>query len=76
MPKRKPSRCPSCDAERVARILYGLPIPDRKLRRQLASGAVVLGGCVIVTGDPVWECTACGHRWGGGPPSAWRPDGS
>jgi hypothetical protein len=64
MSKRRPSRCPACGAEQIARIQYGLPLFDKKLRRKLDAGDVVLGGCVVVDGDPLWECLACRHRWG------------
>ena len=64
MSKQKPSRCPSCEAARVARILYGMRLVDKKLRRELDAGEVILGGCVICDGDPEWQCVACRHRWG------------
>src|SRR5579875_2814934 len=69
MSKRRPSRCPDCGVERVARILYGLVLPAKKLRRKIGVGEVVLGGCIILDGDPLWECLACHHRWGGRGPS-------
>ena len=59
----RPSECPSCRSTRVARIQYGLPHFTRELEEELASGKVVLGGCVVFGDDPSWQCLACGHRW-------------
>ncbi len=59
----RPNACPDCGAVPVAEILYGLP--DGIDRELLASGALVLGGCVITGDDPAWRCTQCGltfHR--------------
>jgi rubrerythrin len=58
---RQPGRCPSCDAQSVARILYGYPAFSTELDEDLKTGMVVLGGCVITDDDPVWQCTACGQ---------------
>jgi hypothetical protein len=65
MPNLSPPRCPSCGAERIAHIQYGLVFPDEEHRRKLAAGEVVMGGCVVTGAAHVWQCTACGHQWGG-----------
>jgi hypothetical protein len=43
--------CPSCRADRVVRVTYGLP--TEKTRERAARGEVVLGGCVVPA-DPEW----------------------
>jgi primosomal protein N' len=60
----KPDRCPECGSEKVASILYGLPMFDEELERQLNAEEVVLGGCTITDDDPLWHCVECQHRWG------------
>jgi rubrerythrin len=60
----RPSQCPSCRSTRVARIQYGLPHFTPELEEELDSEKVVLGGCVVFGHDPLWQCLACGHRWG------------
>ncbi len=60
----KPDICPKCGSERVARILYGLPIFNDELKRKLETGEVVLGGCMVTGDDPSWHCAECGHQWG------------
>jgi hypothetical protein len=62
--KDKPDICPKCGSERVADILYVLPIFSDELERKLDAGEVVLGGCVVTGDDPSWHCVECGHRWG------------
>jgi len=54
-------RCPSCNSEQVATIVYGLPSP--KLFEEADKGRVVLGGCVECEGNPEWKCKACKHAW-------------
>ena len=57
--------CPSCGSSDIARILYGEPAFSEELRRDLESGRIVLGGCVIVKGQiPKYRCNDCGHEFG------------
>jgi hypothetical protein len=60
----KPDRCPECGSEKVASILYGLPMFDEELERRLNAGEVVLGGCCVLGDDPLWQCMECRHSWG------------
>ncbi len=62
--KEKPEVCPKCGSQRVADILYGLPIFSKELERELDAGGTVLGGCMVTGDDPSWYCVECGHRWG------------
>ena len=68
MPRSKtrttPEACPKCGSAKVAAILYGLPIFDNRLERQLEEGKVVLGGCCVTGNDPQWMCQDCKHGFG------------
>ena len=57
-------RCPSCGSARVASILYGLPRFDPELRADLDADRVILGGCSVSDGDPIWMCLVCKTSWG------------
>lgn len=59
----KPDKCPECGSGRVASILYGLPMFDEELKRQIDAGEIILGGCCVRGDDPLWECMKCHHRW-------------
>jgi hypothetical protein len=45
-------------------ILYGMPAFDEQLERDLASGSIALGGCIVAEGAPEWRCGSCKHEWG------------
>jgi hypothetical protein len=60
--KKKIRVCPKCGSSRVAPIVYGLPGWD--LAEDERKGLVVLGGCCVGEGDPIWACFGCDHRWG------------
>ena len=53
-----PPRCPSCGSEHVDRFVYGLVSgpPD-------PADHVLLGGCIILPGQPDFHCTGCGNEW-------------
>ncbi|MCB8925359.1 MAG: hypothetical protein H6652_06985 [Ardenticatenaceae bacterium] len=53
----------TCGSERCARILYGRIAHTAQLQKDLASGKVVLGGCIIFAGMPDWRCLDCGREW-------------
>lgn len=55
----KPRKCPVCGSNRIANILYGLPVMSPKMERELATGKLVLGGCCITDDDPEWQCADC-----------------
>jgi hypothetical protein len=69
----KPAQCPRCGSEKVASILYGLPIFDEELKRRLNAQEVILGGCIISGNDPLWHCVECYHRWGKREAGIWEP---
>ena len=58
--KAKPRRCTACRSSRIANILYGSPVMDEELGRQIEEGRLVLGGCCIGGDDPSWQCRTCG----------------
>jgi hypothetical protein len=55
-----PPACPRCGSVKVGWILRGLPILSEALDAELASGTVVLGGCVVWTDQASHQCNACG----------------
>ncbi len=55
-------KCGECGSHDVVPIVYGLPGPE--LIEQAEAGEVVLGGCVVEDGSPVWHCNGCGYEWG------------
>ena len=55
--------CPNCGEDRLAEILYGMPIMDSELERALEAGKIVLGGCVVTDHDPFWQCLNCQARF-------------
>ena len=55
--------CPNCGAQNTALILYGLVDFDEPLKRNLAKGWMVLGGCEMFDNNPKFECNECRHTW-------------
>ena len=58
------NKCVFCGSERCAEILYGRIGETEQLREDLATGKVVLGGCMVYDGMPCWRCLDCGKEWG------------
>ena len=56
---KKPERCPACESEKIARILYGMPAFSEELHNKLNNKEIVLGGCCITGDDPTWKCVDC-----------------
>lgn len=61
---KKPSKCPSCDSNDIALILWGLPLGTPELDEALKKREIILGGCCVGIDDPKWECNNCSFRWG------------
>lgn len=55
-----PKKCPHCGYPIVATILYGMPVMDERMIKDLNTGLYSLGGCVIFNEDPSWFCQWCG----------------
>jgi hypothetical protein len=57
--KRKPRKCPKCGGK-VATIFYGMPnFESLQLQKDLEDDKIVLGGCCMMEGGPVWQCVGC-----------------
>jgi hypothetical protein len=52
--------CPRCGSDAVAEILYGYPAFSEDLRKEMDSGHIVLGGCVVWDDQADLACTTCG----------------
>ena len=59
-----PARCPRCRKAGVIPIVYGMVGYDDAQSQD--RGEVMLGGCVIEDGAPIWHCTNpdCENEWG------------
>ena len=55
--------CPSCNGKNIAKIFWGLPADMRSIEGALEKEEIVLGGCIVTSHDPKWECNNCYHRW-------------
>ncbi len=57
--------CPYCGSRNIANIMYGMPVFDAELRRELDEGTVALGGCVIEIDRPMptHHCNDCGEEF-------------
>ena len=64
--------CPRCATPDPKPIHYGLP--DNEGLRMAQQGIVELGGCEVWDGLPLWQCWACGERWGQLRRDCWPPD--
>ena len=53
---KKPAKCPACGSEKIARILYGLPVFSLSLEKEIEDHKTILGGCCVIREDPVWKC--------------------
>ena len=51
--------CPNCTSSNTCRIMYGMPDYTDKLERDLETGKVHLGGCVVTDFDPNRHCNEC-----------------
>jgi len=57
--KRRTVRCPKCKSTNTGKILYGMPDYDEQLNKDLESGKVHLGGCMILGEPPIRRCNNC-----------------
>jgi hypothetical protein len=61
MELRRPKNCPLCGSSKFVGILYGRPTSAGM--DAVERGELILGGCIIMPGQPDWKCTTCGHEW-------------
>jgi len=61
MERRRPSKCPCCDSEKIGSIAYGLLSEDgiEEVKRQ----GGICGGCELRWDNPDWYCNDCQLRW-------------
>ena len=59
-----PAHCPRCTMAGVIPIVYGMVGFDDAQRQE--RGEIVLGGCIIEDGAPIWHCSnpECENEWG------------
>jgi DNA-directed RNA polymerase subunit RPC12/RpoP len=55
--------CPKCGSKAIARIVYGYPLLDEKMEKDLKEGKIKLGGCCLWEGNPDYHCNTCGHEF-------------
>ncbi len=60
-------KCPKCGSRRVAPILYGMPVFDDEMQKQLDNEQLYLGGCCVTEHDPQYHCFECGKDVGSPP---------
>jgi len=61
MPRKK-KMCPKCGSNDIWRIAYGY-FPNF-VAKELKKDKVRLGGCVVSSDSPKWECGDCLYCWG------------
>ena len=61
MAERK-AKCPYCGSTNTSEYVYGLPVLDDEMKKQIDSGEIILGGCEIDPSGsmPERKCIACG----------------
>ena len=60
----KRRKCPKCNSDKIAKILYGLMTPEmlEKYEKRYKVDAV-MGGCIVMPDNPKWHCKDCEHEW-------------
>ena len=54
-------KCPKCHSAKVAPIMYGMPSYEGF--QEAERGEVILGGCIVMPGQPDYGCLDCKHQW-------------
>ena len=55
----KKTVCPKCGSDDIAKILWGLQMPNSESDKAVKDKKIVLGGCLVSDNDPYWECNDC-----------------
>lgn len=57
------AKCPYCGSKDTSEYIYGLPVLDDEMKKQIESGEIILGGCEIDPSKPMSErkCNTCGR---------------
>jgi hypothetical protein len=57
-------KCPYCGSKDTAYIYYGLPSDDPELKKRVAEGKVIIGGCNVSSTNPTRYCNHCRKSFG------------
>lgn len=57
-------KCPKCNSKNVGKYLYGLPDYNEKLQKKMDKGKIIIAGCCIDGGEPLYHCNECQLDWG------------
>lgn len=57
-------KCPKCGSKNIGRYMYGLPVFSDELLKEIDSGKIILGGCIIMEGAPKYHCNDCNEDFG------------
>lgn len=57
-------RCPKCGSQKIAPILYGMPVSDEEMEERINNQELYLGGCCVSDLDPQFHCFECGKDFG------------
>lgn len=57
-------KCVKCGSNNTAEYLYGMPLMDEALEKDLAEHKVVLGGCMVSELNPRYYCNECKNDFG------------
>lgn len=52
-------KCVKCGGHNTAAYLYGLPVFDEQLEKDLETKKIILGGCVVTDLEPMFHCHDC-----------------
>jgi len=65
MDEEKIPKCPKCNSDRVAKIIYGRFVPMKwvKLRKEKKISRIVHLDIAKPKGSPDWECERCKHKF-------------
>jgi hypothetical protein len=56
-------KCPKCGSDKLASLLYGLPIEDDYLHERVRRREVILMGCTVGPDDPQLQCLECDYQF-------------
>jgi len=64
MESKELKKCPHCYSTNIAKILYGLPAFSEELDKELKTGKIALGGCMVSDDSPRYKCNDCQKKFG------------
>lgn len=57
-------KCVKCGSHNTAEYLYGMPIMDDELKKNIDDKKVILGGCTVTEFNPKYHCNECKQDFG------------